>query len=355
MTKITLSAKQIARIIDGTIVSEVSPPANKQILTGIASLEDATHEQVSFLGNAKYFDEFIKTKAGLVIVPPNLPKTPKGPTLVEVDNPSHAFGLLVREFAATQKTFHPGISPDAYLHPSVKLDKTQVAVGPKAVLEEGVSIGNGSDIAPNSYIGKFAKIGKNVKIYPGAVVREFCEVGDHSILQPGCIIGSDGFGYEFIDGQHQKIDQIGNVIIGHDCEIGANTTIDRARFGTTRIGHGCKIDNLVQIAHNVKIGNHTIIIAQAGIAGSTHIGNYCVIAAQAGIAGHLKITDKVTLAGRTGVASDITEPDTTWWGTPATPINHERRKVIALDRLPDLLKRVQKLEQQLAKLAPPQK
>ncbi len=320
------------------------------VYTGIASLDEAGPQDISFLGNEKYFEDFLKTEAGVVIVPPGLPQLPSDSVaLLEVENPSMAFGKVVEHFSQKQRDFTPGIHPSAVLENPDSISAQDVSIGAGAYLGRGVKIGKGTTIGANSTIGDGVIIGEGAYIFPNVVIRENCIIGDRTILQPGCVIGSDGFGYEFSEGRHQKIDQVGIVEIGDDCEIGSNTTIDRARFGRTSIGKGCKIDNLVQIAHNVRIDEHTIVVAQTGIAGSTHLGKYCVIAAQVGIGGHLRITDQVTVAGGAGVIGDIREAGT-YWGFPARPASKAKRATASIARLPKLIKRVKELEQRLDQL-----
>lgn len=320
------------------------------LFTGIASLDEAGSSEISFLGNEKYFPDFLSTGAGVVLVPKGLPDFPaEKVALIEVENPSAAFGSVVAQFSKNQRSFTPGIHPSAQIAEPDSFDPQKVSIGPGAVIGIGVELGHEATISANCTIGDHARIADHAYLFPNVVVREACIIGKRTILQPGCVIGSDGFGYEFTEGAHQKIDQVGIVEIGDDCEIGSNTTIDRARFGRTSIGKGCKIDNLVQIAHNVRIDEHTIVVAQTGIAGSTHLGKYCVIAAQVGIAGHLKIADQVTLAGGSGAIGDIKEAGT-YWGFPARPAGQAKRATASLSKLPDLLKRVRALEKKIEEL-----
>jgi UDP-3-O-[3-hydroxymyristoyl] glucosamine N-acyltransferase len=210
----------------------------------------------------------------------------------------------------------------------------------------GASIGDGSEIGPNSVIGADAVLGKDCHVMANATVRERCVLGDRVILQPGAVIGSDGYGYEFSAGRHIKIEQVGIVEIGDDVEIGANTTIDRARFGKTIIGEGTKIDNLVQIGHNVVIGKHCLIVALCGISGSTRLGDYVTMAGQAGTAGHLTIGDKATITGRTGITTDLPGGEI-YAGYPAKPFREEMKVRAHARRLPKLIERVKALEEAL--------
>jgi len=207
----------------------------------------------------------------------------------------------------------------------------------------GASVGDGSEIGPNSVIGADVVIGRDCHIMSNVAVRERCVLGDRVVLQPGAVIGSDGYGYEFSGGRHVKIDQVGIVEIGDDVEIGANTTVDRARFGKTVIGEGTKIDNLVQIGHNVVIGKHCLIIAQTGIAGSARLEDYVTVAAQAGVAGHVTIGSKAILAGRTGATTSL-EGGITYAGMPALPMTEDNKLKAHVRRLPKLLARLKALE-----------
>ncbi len=314
------------------------------VITGVASLNEACHEEASFLGNEKYFHDFLETKAGLVLVPPSLPKYPEGVALIEVENPSLAFNALVKYFQASSYRFFPGIHPSAVIDPTAQVDIETVRIGPHTTIGAHVTIGKGSDIGPGCVIGDGAILGESCRLHSNVTIRERCRLGKRVVIQPGAVIGSDGFGFLMgEDGRYVGIDQVGIVELGDDVDIGANTTIDRARFGRTVIGEGTKIDNLVQIGHNVKIGKHCVIVSQSGIAGSTVLGDYCTIAAQVGIAGHLKIGNKATLAARTGVMNDLAE-NGIFWGTPAVPFKDASRQYAAIRKLPDVLKELKALK-----------
>ena len=246
--------------------------------------------------------------------------------------------------------FAPGIHPTAIVAASAKIDPT-AHLGPNCVIGEGVKIGAHAVLLGGNHISANCEIGAETKLFPNVVLYPRTQIGQRVILHAGVVIGSDGFGYVFDASFHRKVPQIGNVIIHDDVEIGANVTIDRGALGSTVIGKGTKIDNLVQIGHNVIIGEHCIIVAQVGIAGSTKIGNYVTIAGQAGLAGHLKINDRVTIGAKAGVITDIPAGEK-WLGAPAQPDRHAKRQMIAIQRLPDLIHRVNELEQRLGKSAP---
>ena len=286
---------------------------------------------------------FLATSAGAVLVPRGESAGPETTALIAVDNPSLAFAAVVKHFAATSRPFAPGIHPRASVDPTAKLDPAKVRVHAGAVVMAGAVIGDGSDIGPNAVIGVDAVIGCDCLLHANVSVRESCVLGDRVILQPGAVVGSDGYGYEFVNGRHLKIDQVGIVEIGNDVEVGANSTIDRARFGKTVIGEGTKIDNLVQIGHNVVIGNHCLVIAQTGMAGSSRLGNYVTIAAQSGVAGHVMVGDKAVLGARTGVTTNL-KGGVTYLGNPAQPFADEQKQKALIRRLPKMVEDFKKLK-----------
>jgi UDP-3-O-[3-hydroxymyristoyl] glucosamine N-acyltransferase len=339
-----LTLSELARWVDGDIVRGGLDSS----LTGMAALDVAGPHDVSFLGNEKYHGQFLQTRAAAVIVARGVTDGPPDTGLIAVDNPSLAFAVVVRHFAAASRKFAPGIHPRAFVDPTATLDPTKVRVHAGAVVLAGASIGDGSDIGPNSVISEDVVVGKDCHLMANASVRERCVLGDRVILQPGVVIGSDGYGYEFSDGRHLKIDQVGIVEIGDDVEIGANTTVDRARFGKTVIGEGTKIDNLVQIGHNVIIGKHCLIVSQTGISGSARLGDYVTVAGQVGIAGHVTIGSKAMLGGRSGVTNNL-PGGAVYGGKPAQPLRAEMKLQALVRRLPKLVARVKALEDALKK------
>lgn len=333
---------------------EVEGEASVEI-SSIASLEKATPSDLSFLGNKKYAHEVPHTKAGAVLLPRDYTGAlPEKSTIIRVDNPS---AELAKLGAIVEKVLWPEIKPS--IHPSATVDAKaligkDVYLGPNVVVCEGAEIGDGCVLLGNNYVGRFAKIGDRSTIMPNAVVMDYCQLGKRVRLQPGAVIGSDGFGYELVNGMHVKVPQTGKVVLEDDVEIGANTCIDRARFDKTLIGAGSKIDNLVQIAHNVEIGRGTIIVSQVGISGSTHIGNYCVFGGQVGVAGHLKIADGVMIGGQSGVNGDIVPPADhpkgkpyVVRGTPPRPYLKAHKIEVLVGRLIELFDRVKELEKKL--------
>ncbi len=340
-----LSISEITKLTGGKLVQG---DESKQV-SGVSSLDEAGQTEISFLGNEKYFADFLATNAAVVLVPAGLPSVPENVVLIEVENPSYAFAGVVKALATQQRTYTAGIHPKAYVADGVKLDPKKVSVKAGAVIEVGCEIGDGSEIGSNAVISEGAKLGDDCLVYPNVTVREHCVVGDRVILQPGCVIGSDGYGYELIEGKHVKVDQVGIVVLGDDVEIGANTAIDRARFGKTIIGEGTKVDNLVQIAHNVQTKKHCLIVSQCGLAGSSKLGNYVTVAAQAGVGGHIVVGDKAVLAGRAGATKSL-EGGKVYAGFPARPMREEHRKMGILAKLPDLMKEVKALRAKLEEI-----
>jgi UDP-3-O-[3-hydroxymyristoyl] glucosamine N-acyltransferase len=312
----------------------------------MSSLDLATPDDVSFLGNAKYAQQFSRSQAGACLISSEIDEAPQGMALIEVDNPTMAFSAVISYFAKQDDAFVPGIDSKAIIDPSAQLNPDQVRIHAGAVIMAGAVIGDGTEIYPNVVVGPHVRIGQQCLIYQNVSIRERCVIGDRVILQPGCVIGADGYGYEFSGGKHQKIPQVGIVEIGNDVEVGANTTIDRARFGKTLIGEGTKIDNLVQIGHNVQIGKHCLIIALSGIAGSSKFGNYVTCAAQVGVAGHFEVGDKAVLAARSGVTGNL-EGGQVYLGNPAQPMKQELKVMAMLRRLPKLIEEVKALKKQL--------
>jgi len=340
----TYSEKEIAALTGGDLFIS----ANVEI-SGINSLVEANASDASFLGNEKYYNDFLATKAGLVFAPKILKEAPKGVAIIHVDNPSLAFATLADHIATTNQKVDYQISEHAYISKSAEFPAEQVVIMAGVSIGENVILGKGCILHPGVVISDNVTVGEFTTIYPNCVVRENCQIGSNVILQPGCVIGSDGYGYELTNGKHKKIAQIGIVIIEDEVEIGANSTIDRARFGQTVIGKGTKIDNLVQIAHNVTIGEYNLIVAQSGIAGSTETAEFVTLGAQAGIAGHLKVGKGVVVAGQSGLAKSINTPGY-YQGTPARPLEITRKSRALVNRLPKLMDRIKALEEKISKL-----
>ena len=312
-------------------------------ITGVAALAEATSADLSFLGNAKYADAVAASRAGALLVPVAFAGKPAaGQAFLRVDNPSYALALLC---SVLEARLWPrpaaGIHASSVVDPSAKVDAS-AHVGPLCVIGEGARISAGTVLEARCHIGAHATIGPDCWLKPGVVVGDYCVLGARCRIQSGAVIGSDGFGYEPVNGEIQRIPQIGNVVLEDDVEVGANSTLDRARFSKTVVGRGTKIDNLVQIAHNVRIGRQCLITAQVGIAGSTTLGDHCVLGGQSGVAGHLTLGDRVKLGAQTGLFEDV-PADGFMNGTPAVPFGLERRLVVLSRRLPELFKKVDSL------------
>lgn len=315
-------------------------------ITGAASLAEAAPDEITFYGNPRYLPAFRRTRAGAAFVPEDFEEQIV-PAQIRVAQPAKAFEQVVIRYASPPIVFPAEIHPSAVIAEGVSLGEN-VAIGPHAVLEPGVQIGDGVRVGANSYVGHETTIGAGSVIYPNVSIRERIRIGERVILHSGVVIGSDGFGFENIGGAQKKIPQIGIVQIDDDVEIGAGTTIDRARFGRTWIQEGTKIDNLVQIAHNVVVGKHAIICAQTGIAGSVRIGQRVVIGGQVGIIGHIEIDDDTMIGAQSGISKTL--HGGTWWATPAVPLADAKQQAVWVRRLGKLYDRVKALEQ---KLQPP--
>jgi UDP-3-O-[3-hydroxymyristoyl] glucosamine N-acyltransferase len=319
----------------------------KQVVTGLAGVREAGPGDLSFLANPKYQSAVKSTRASVLIVARDM-DVAFGGTLIRVDDPSGAFAKLVSKVAPPPVVFKPGIHSTAVIAPTVKLGK-DVSIQAHAVIEEGVIVGDRSIIGAGSYIGHECRLGADCLLYPHVSLRERTILGDRVTLHCGVVLGADGFGYESIDGKHQKIPQVGVVEIGNDVEIGANTAIDRGRFGRTRVGTGTKIDNLVQIGHNCVIGEHCIICGLVGIAGSTIIGNHVTVAGEVGVAGHLTIGDKSIIMAQAGVTKDV-PAGAIMLGSPAVSHKEFKRANAAFQRLPEALDKSHELERQIAEI-----
>jgi UDP-3-O-[3-hydroxymyristoyl] glucosamine N-acyltransferase len=336
-----LTLEEVARLVDGIPEGASSSP-----FTGIADLATAGENDISFLSHPRYRQRAEQTRAGLLLLPPEETVSFAGAT-VRVENPSGAFGRLIEHFLPPVNDPAPGIHPKAIVDEGATVPAS-VHVGAGSVIEAGVRIGEDTTIGPGCLIGRESQIGNNCTLHAGVILRERTLLGSRVILQPGAVIGSDGFGYEFEEGRHKKIPQVGFVQIDDDVEIGANTTIDRGRFGRTWIKEGTKIDNLVMVAHNVSIGPHAIIVAQCGISGSSHLGSHVTMAGQSAVVGHVEVGDQVTLTAWTAVTKDILEKGI-YRGGPARPMKESMRIEALTARLPELYQRIRDLEKALSK------
>ncbi len=321
-------------------------------ITGVDGIERAGPEHLTFIANPRYAAHLQTTRAAAVIIPQGelsgRMDHAATPVLIAHTQPYYAFMLSLRLFHPEQAELAPGIDPSAAVGLNVSLGE-DVRVGKCVVIENGAEIGAESRILAGCYLGRGVKVGAQTTIGPQVTIMHECEVGARVRIHPGTVIGADGFGYAELGGVHHKIPQVGRVVIEDDVEIGANVCIDRATLGETRIKQGTKIDNLVQIAHNVQIGEHAIIVAQVGISGSTKIGNHVVLAGQVGLAGHIEIGDGTVVAAQSGIRKSV-PPGSRLLGSPARDLTTEKRLHVHISKLPEMAKRIKQLEQRLAEL-----
>ena len=334
----SFTAAQLAKQLDGEVAGDASI-----LLTGFAPVDRARPGDLVFAENEKYFDQAQQSGASAILAGGSLSSQTK--TVIRVKNARVAFARVLPLFFP-EPAPAPGRHPSAIVATSAQVDPS-ATIGPHCVIGERARIGARTVLLGGNHIGDDAQIGDDARFFQNAVIYPRTQIGHRVRVHAGAVIGSDGYGYVFDEGQHRKVLQLGNVIVGDDVEIGANTTIDRGALGPTIIGRGTKLDNLVHIAHNVIIGEGCLIVAQVGIAGSAKIGNFAVFGGQVGIAGHLKIGNQVAIAGQSGVMNDIGDGEK-WLGSPACPDREAKRQFIALRRLPDLLQRVAALEKELA-------
>jgi UDP-3-O-[3-hydroxymyristoyl] glucosamine N-acyltransferase len=340
------TAQQIALIVSGTI--EGNPDTT---VSSFGKIEEATAGQLSFLANPKYNDYLYTTKASLIIVSESLQLQKNiTATLIRVKDAYTAFATLLTTYQNLKAQQKKGIETPSHIASTATLG-TDVYIGAFAYVGEKVTIGNNTKIFPGVYIAENVRIGNNTTIHAGVKIYEDCVIGNDVIIHAGTVIGSDGFGFApQPDGSYQKVPQIGNVIIEDQVEIGANTTIDRATMGSTIIKKGVKLDNLIQIAHNVEIGSQTVIAAQTGISGSTKLGQKIMIGGQAGIAGHLTIADGVKIAGGAGVTKNLEGEGKSYAGFPAEDAKQSLKTQVYTRQLPELEKRVKELEKLVSEL-----
>jgi UDP-3-O-[3-hydroxymyristoyl] glucosamine N-acyltransferase len=342
-----MTATQIAEQLKGEVIGDGSIQ-----LTGFAPAEFAQAGDLTFAEKDTHFAAAEKSQAAAVLVS-------------QVFAPSTKVQIRVRDarvaMARVLPLFFPPDSSPSGIHPSANIDASAqidptACIGPNCVIGPGVKLGARSVLQGGNYVGRDCQIGDDAWLFPNVVIYARTRIGHRVSIHAGTVIGSDGYGYVFDEGRHRKVLQVGNVVIGDDVEIGANTAIDRGALGSTVIGQGTKIDNLVHVAHNVSIGRHCLIMGQVGFAGSTHLGDYCVIASQSGIAGHLKLGTQAMVGAKSGVMRDVPDGGRVL-GYPAAPDKQAKRQIIAVQQLPDLIHRLRELEEQVqelrAKISPP--
>ncbi|HOZ51350.1 MAG TPA: UDP-3-O-(3-hydroxymyristoyl)glucosamine N-acyltransferase [Chitinophagaceae bacterium] len=340
------TAQQIATLVGGRIEGD----ANTKVKS-FAKIEESNEGDLCFLANAKYEEYLYDSKASVVIVNESMVlKNAVQSTLIRVADAYAAFAILLQTYQEiTASKPKSGIEAMSFKALSAVIDEN-VYLGAFSYVADGVKIGKGSQIYPNAYIGENVSIGENTIIYAGVKIYKDCVIGSHCILHAGTVIGSDGFGFAPENGSFKKIPQIGNVVIEDHVEIGANCTIDRATMGSTRIKKGVKLDNLIQIAHNVEIGESTVIASQAGISGSTKLGKYCMIGGQAGIVGHIQIANGTKINAQSGVAKEVTKENSSLTGSPAFDYRTSLKSQVVYRNLPDMLKRIDELEKRIGEL-----
>jgi UDP-3-O-[3-hydroxymyristoyl] glucosamine N-acyltransferase len=335
------TAEQIAGMLEGTVEGNSSAE-----VSGLSKIEEGKAGTLTFLANPKYISHIYSTGASVAIVSNDFvaeQALPETLTLIRVADAYGSFAKLLEAYSQFKRP-RPGIHPSAVIDSTVVVGEN-VHIGAGVVLEAGVSIGNNVVIMAQSYLGEHVKIGDFTTIHPGVKIYSECVIGANCTLHAGVIIGADGFGFApQADNQYAKVPQIGNVVIEDRVEIGANTAIDRATLGSTIIREGVKLDNLIQIAHNVEIGKNTVIAALTGIAGSTKIGENVMIGGQVGIAGHLTIANGVKIAAQTGISASVLKEDVVMQGTPAVSTMDFKKSYIIHRRLPQLLERIERLE-----------
>ena len=337
------SAKQIAEFIQGTIVGD----ENATVHT-FAKIEEGIPGAISFLSNPKYTSYIYDTQSSIVLVNNDfVPEKEVKATLIKVNNAYESLAKLLNlyEMSKPKKT---GIDPLAYIAPTAKIGES-VYIAPFACVGDNAEIGDNTSLHPHATVGSGAKIGHDCILYPNVTVYHDCRVGNHCILHAGSVVGADGFGFAPSPEGYEKIPQIGIVILEDNVEIGANTCIDRATMGATIIRKGVKLDNLIQIAHNVEVGSHTVMASQVGIAGSTKIGEWCMFGGQVGLAGHIKVGDKVNCGAQSGIANNV-KPGSTIMGSPAFEVKGYMKSSAVYKKLPEMYLELNNLKKELEEL-----
>lgn len=337
------TANQIASLANGVVEGDGEVKINT-----IAKIEEGHPGAISFLANIKYIPYIYTTKSSAVLVSKDfVPEHPISATLIRVDDPYATVAHLLTMVQQMTTPVHKGIEQPCYVADGVQLPE-DVYVGAFAYIGAGCRIAPGAQIYPHVYLGDGVSIGEGSIIYSGAKIYHGCQIGNRCIIHAGAVIGADGFGFAPVDGGYDKIPQIGNVVIEDDVEIGANTTVDRAMMGSTRIGRGVKLDNLIQIAHNCTVGQNTVMAAQAGIAGSTHIGAGCMIGGQVGLAGHITVGDGAQIAAQSGTQKSV-PAGARLFGSPAMDLREYGRQAVNIKNLPRLYETVRKIEKEIKK------
>lgn len=336
------SALKIAEFLGGEVVGNPGVMVNS-----VSKIDGGTPGSLTFLANPVYEKFIYETRASIVVVGRDFkPERALEPTLVKVDDPYNAFARIL-ELYQNNRDRKCGVDARACISPTARLGQ-DVYIGPFVYIGDQVVIGKNVQIFPNVHIGDGTVIGQNTVIHPGVQIYHESQIGSDCHIHAGVVIGSDGFGFASnADSNYRKVPQLGNVIIEDNVEIGANTTIDRATLGSTIIRRGVKLDNLIQVAHNVEIGENTVIASQSGIAGSSRIGRDCMIGGQVGIVGHIQIADRVKIAAQSGIGASINEEGAVVQGSPAFKLSDYQKSLVVFRKLPELLKKVEQLEKEL--------
>ncbi len=339
------TAKSLAQLLGGEVVGDENVEVSE-----VAKIEEGRPGCLSFLANLQYEKYLYQTQSSIVLVNKDFnPSKPISATLIKVENAYKSFAQLL-EICSKESEKHPvGIEYPSFIHANVKIGKNAY-VGAFSYLSSGVVLGSNVKIYPNVFIGENVKIGDNTILYSGVRVYKDCVIGNHCIIHSNSVIGADGFGFASADHTNKKIPQIGNVVIEDFVEIGANTTIDRATMGSTIVRKYVKLDNLIQIAHNVEVGEYTVIASQTGISGSTKIGKNCMIGGQVGIAGHLTIADDVKIAAQSGIGSSITTKGEVIQGSPAFNIKKYQKSYVHFKHLPEIFDHLEQLSKEVEEL-----
>ncbi|NCX95761.1 MAG: UDP-3-O-(3-hydroxymyristoyl)glucosamine N-acyltransferase [Chitinophagia bacterium] len=340
------TARQIAILLKGNLIGN---PDNT--VTHVAKIEEATAGSLCFIANPKYEEYLYTTYASVVIVNNELDITqPVTPTVIKVEDAYSSFALLLEHYNKMQAANKRGVEQPSYIAATAQIGENAY-IGAFSYIADNVKLGENVEIYPGSYIGKNTIIGNNVKIYPGVKIYDDTHIGNDVVVHSGTVIGSDGFGFAPLqNGAYKKLAQIGNVVIEDDVEIGANTTIDRATMGSTVIKKGVKLDNLIQIAHNAEVGEHTVIAAQTGVSGSTKVGSHCLIGGQVGMVGHISIANGTKINAQSGISKSVTTPYTVLNSSPAFDYKSSLKSQAVFRHLPEMQARLNKLEETVQEL-----
>lgn len=334
-----IKLRDICNLVEGKLIGD-----GDILINGVAGIKEAREGEITFVANSRYLSQIDRTQASAIIIWEGIQYN--GKPMIQVSNPYYAFVKVVETFSNKAEKRGKGIHPTALIGENVKIG-SEVWIQAFAFIGDNVQIDDGVVISPFVYIGDNTQIGSQTYIYPMVTIREDIKIGARVIIHSGTVIGSDGFGFAKVSDRNHKVPQIGTVIVEDDVEIGAGVTIDRATIGETKIGRGTKIDNLVQIAHNVVIGEDCLIVAQVGIAGSTEIKDRVTIAGQVGIVGHITIGEDAQIAARAGISKSIPPGPCVWSGTPAMPHNKELRLQASMRKIPDLISQVKEMENKI--------